>query len=219
MANCPSCGSDHIQLKRETDVNWGRAIVGLAVFGVVGGAVGAVTGEDRNVNACLDCGTSWKAKDLYELLQLIKKLTGIKLDLSKEEHRIFLDDFMSEFSADLEFIANIEKEGQKRIQKIEAQVDEHFKNGCVAGCGVMVFVPVIAAGVGANALIVIMIIIAILFVPPLIGVISGKLAQIGIESQIESAKKETMAKRIAADKKLKAKVVAFANSHPLIEPD
>ena len=54
MANCPNCGSDHIQLKKETNVNWGRAAAGWALFGVVGGAVGSVTGEDRNVNACLD---------------------------------------------------------------------------------------------------------------------------------------------------------------------
>ena len=53
MANCPNCGSNHIQIKQETDVNWGRAITGYALFGIVGGAVGAVTGEDRNVNACL----------------------------------------------------------------------------------------------------------------------------------------------------------------------
>ena len=53
MANCPNCGSNDIQLKRETDVNWGGAAVGYALFGVVGGAVGAVTGDDRNVNACI----------------------------------------------------------------------------------------------------------------------------------------------------------------------
>ncbi len=66
MANCPNCGSNHIQLQRETNVNWGRAAAGWALFGVVGGAVGAVTGEDRNVNACLDCGTTWKAADVYK---------------------------------------------------------------------------------------------------------------------------------------------------------
>ena len=30
MANCPNCGSSHIQLKQETDVNWGGAIAGYA---------------------------------------------------------------------------------------------------------------------------------------------------------------------------------------------
>lgn len=78
MANCPNCGSEHIQLKKDTNVNWGRAVAGWALFGIVGGAVGAVTGEDRNVNACLDCGTAWKAADLYKTCQLIKNLTGVK---------------------------------------------------------------------------------------------------------------------------------------------
>ena len=32
MANCPNCGSNHIQIKQETDVNWGRAIAGYAIF-------------------------------------------------------------------------------------------------------------------------------------------------------------------------------------------
>jgi uncharacterized Zn finger protein len=74
MANCPNCGSDHIQIIRETNVSWGRAVAGWALFGVVGGAVGAVTGEDRNVIYCLNCGTSWKAADLYKTLQVIKDL-------------------------------------------------------------------------------------------------------------------------------------------------
>ncbi len=75
MANCPNCGSDHIQIIRETNVSWGRAVAGWALFGVVGGVVGAVTGEDRNAISCLNCGTSWKAADLYKTLQVIKQLT------------------------------------------------------------------------------------------------------------------------------------------------
>lgn len=79
MANCPNCGSEHITLKRETNVSWGRAIAGWALFGVVGGAVGAVTGEDRNVNACLTCGASWKAANLFQVIQTIKKFTESSL--------------------------------------------------------------------------------------------------------------------------------------------
>ncbi len=89
MANCPNCGSEHIQLKKDTNVDWGRAVAGWALFGVVGGAVGAVTGEDRNANVCLDCGTSWKAADLYQTRQVIKNLTGVTLDLSCEKDRLF----------------------------------------------------------------------------------------------------------------------------------
>lgn len=98
MANCPNCGSNHIQLQRETNVNRGRAAAGWALFGVVGGAVGAVTGEDRNVNACLDCGTTWKAADVYKTLEIIKHLTQETLDLSLARDRLYLNDFMVEVS-------------------------------------------------------------------------------------------------------------------------
>lgn len=134
MANCPDCGSDHIQLKRETNVNWGRAVAGWALFGVVGGAVGAVTGEDRNVNSCLDCGTSWKAADLHKLLQLIKKFTGLKLDLSEEQDRIYVNDFIREFSFDLESIANIEEQSKKLIADIQKTSGQMVVTGCVGGC-------------------------------------------------------------------------------------
>lgn len=115
MANCPNCGSSHIQLKQETDVNWGNAIAGYALFGVVGAAVGAVTGEDRNVNACLDCGTSWKAEDLYKLLQVIKDCTGAKLNLARERDRLFMNNFLFEIGSYLEEIPNIERKANQLV--------------------------------------------------------------------------------------------------------
>ncbi|MFM1842208.1 MAG: hypothetical protein RLZZ490_944 [Cyanobacteriota bacterium] len=102
MANCPRCGSESIQIKRDTDVDWGRALVGTVLFGVVGGAVGAVTGEDRNANVCLNCGATWKAAVLYEMLQFIKKETGKSLDLTNEDERGFLNEamrLMNDYSA------------------------------------------------------------------------------------------------------------------------
>jgi hypothetical protein len=87
MANCPNCGSSDIQLKQDSNINWGRAIAGWALFGVVGGAVGAVTGESRTANACLDCGTAWRAEDLYKILQYIESITRIRLDMSIESDR------------------------------------------------------------------------------------------------------------------------------------
>jgi hypothetical protein len=87
MANCPNCGSEHIQLIRETNVSWGRAVAGWALFGVVGGAVGAVTGKDKNVNSCLDCGTSWEAADLHKILKNVESLTGLNLNLSNKDDR------------------------------------------------------------------------------------------------------------------------------------
>jgi len=109
MANCPNCGSDHITLKREKNVSWGRAIAGWALFSIVGGAVGAVTGRDRNVNACLTCGTSWRVEDLYKTLQTIKNLTGLSLDLAQETHRKFTNGFIDEIGPYIEAIGEAEK--------------------------------------------------------------------------------------------------------------
>jgi hypothetical protein len=102
MANCPNCGSSDIQLKTDSrqNVNWGRAIAGWALFGVVGGAVGAVTGKGKSetitANVCLNCGTIWDAATLYKLLQHIKFLTGVELDLSQENDRDRMNIFIRE---------------------------------------------------------------------------------------------------------------------------
>lgn len=131
MANCPKCGSEHIQLKRETNVSWGRAIVGYALLGVVGGAVAAVTGEDRSANACLDCGTSWKAADLYDVLQFIEKETGLTIDLSLDNHRAFLNDVMPEISNYSEKVATIDN--QTRIE-----IEGKKKGDAGGGCGCLI---------------------------------------------------------------------------------
>jgi hypothetical protein len=110
MANCPNCGSDHIQIIRETNVSWGRAVAGWALFGVVGGAVGAVTGEDRNAISCLNCGTSWKAADLYKTLQVIKDLTNLKLDLSMDNHRDFMNDVIPEITTYSNSISKVDRD-------------------------------------------------------------------------------------------------------------
>jgi hypothetical protein len=220
MANCPNCGSDHIQLKRETNVNWGRAVVGWAAFGVVGGAVGAVTGEDRNVNACLDCGTSWKAADLHKLLQIIKKLTSLKLNLSEEVDRTFINDFISEFSSDLEAISNIDKQAQKSIQEIQNKSNENAANGCGIGCGASFLLAMISSGIAASAGAFIGFLMLIL---PIVGLIIGNQLDTAkkksVEQQIEEIKRETEIKKLDAEKNLKAKVVKFMNRHPLIDQE
>jgi hypothetical protein len=96
MANCPNCGSEHIQLKTATEVNWGRALAGWALFGVIGGAVGAVTGNDRTANACLNCGTVYKAEDLFRLIQYIETLIEFRLDMSVEKDRFILNTFITD---------------------------------------------------------------------------------------------------------------------------
>jgi hypothetical protein len=96
-AYCPNCGSSHLQIRKDTNVSWGRAAVGWALFGVFGSAVGAVTGEDKNAVACLNCGTTWKAQDLFKIKNIIKEKTGKALDLSKDDDRDFMNKFISEF--------------------------------------------------------------------------------------------------------------------------
>lgn len=123
MTNCPNCGSEHIQLRKNTNVDWGRAIAGYALFGIVGGAVGAITGEDRNANACLDCGTSWHAADLYKIRRIIKKFTKVDLDLGYEEDRFFLNDFIAEISPYLKALSEAEEKSQLMIKNNQASKD------------------------------------------------------------------------------------------------
>jgi len=214
MANCPNCGSSHIQLKRETDVNWGRAVVGWAVFGVVGGAVGAVTGEDRNVNACLDCGTSWKAGDLHKLLQIIQKLTNLRLNLANEADRIFINDFISEFSGDLEAISNIKKQDQERIKAIESN-SRATASGCAIGClgSIIVFTISLLITITGDSLGLIILGL------PIIGFAVGwKIDEANKESitqEVERVKQETEIKVYKAEENLRAKLVKFVENHPL----
>lgn len=173
MANCPNCGSNHIQLKRESKVNWGRAVAGWALLGIVGGAVGAVTGEDRNTNVCLNCGTSWKATDLYKTLQIIKKSTGKNLNLEKEEDRIYMDDFMLEISPYLEEISKQEKEGQKLINEAENKSLESTASGCGGGC-LISFASLLGLAGTASGLTIFL----WLFIPPIVGALIGGLVDL-----------------------------------------
>jgi len=217
MANCPNCGSNHIQLKQDSNVNWGRAVVGWALFGVVGGAVGAVTGDDRNVNACLDCGTSWKAADLHKLLQIIKKLTSLRLDLSEEVDRAIANDFIYEFSSDLEAISNIEMQGQRFIQEMQKESNDNAAKGCSFGCVVPIALGMILPSIGSTFLGFLILIL------PIVGVTIGnqidRAKKKSVEQEIENINRETKIKILDAEKNLKAKVVKFMNRHPLIDQE
>lgn len=170
MANCPNCGSEHIQLKKDTNVDWGRAVAGWALFGVVGGAVGAVTGEDRNANVCLDCGTSWKAADLYKTGQVIKNLTGVTLDLSREKDRHFINNFISQISPYIEAIPKAKKDAEEKVRKIENKFNEKAAVGCSYGCLTAIGgCTTIASTLSGNA------ILFVLLIPPLIGFFIGSM--------------------------------------------
>lgn len=212
MANCPNCGSNHIQLKKETNVSWGRAVAGWALFGVVGGAVGAVTGEDRNVNACLDCGTSWKAGDLYKTIQVIKNSTGESLDLAIEQDRLFMNEFMVELSPYLEEISKQEKEGKKLIGQAQDKSIESSAAGCGGGC-LLSFAgcTAIASSASGGA------ILLTLLIPPIVGMLIGILVD-SVNKKSNEKKKEEVQKRVEimkreSEEKFRNKVRIFMNNY------
>ncbi len=215
MANCPNCGSNHIQLIRETNVSWGRAIAGLALFGVVGGAVGALTGENRNVNACLDCGTSWKAEELYKILQLIKKLTNINPNFTIEKDRVFLNNFMSEITPYIEAVAQAEKESEKLIKESENKKSEYTAQGCSFVFFVLLFgficTPIFAK---FDSLFLIFLIFLIIPITGLcIGIFIDSKNKKYIEKEIENAKKKADQLKIRAEYNFKRKVENLVDNY------
>ena len=135
MAVCPQCGSDHIALARDTDINWGRAIAGWVLLGAVGAAVGGVTGKDRNTIACLDCGAKWRAADIYFVIQTIKNVTNINLDLKRQDHRRFVAEFIEYMTPRLEGLKKIEAKAALRRDKDVAALPlttTGFFLGCVS---------------------------------------------------------------------------------------
>ena len=212
MANCPNCGSSHIHLTKETNVSWGRAVAGWALFGVVGGVVGAVTGEDRNVNACLNCGTSWKAADLYATLQTIEKLTGVTLDLAEEQDRLYLNGFMAEVGPDLEYLPTVEKKALKLVEDAKKKSGDKAALGCTYGlfASFMGCSAIASAFSGSGAFFVFLI-------PPLIGLGIGMLIDAAkkntVDQQIKKAKREAITMRLEAEENLKAKAAEFARNN------
>jgi hypothetical protein len=190
MANCPNCGSDHIHLKADTSVNWGRAVAGWALFGSVGAVVGAVIGDDKNINACLNFGTSWEAANLYKTLQTIKSLTGVSLDLSEENHRLYMKKFMYEVGSSLESMSKVEKKAKSLVDDAENKKSESTGLGCASGCLVSIVGchSVIGAATGSTLMLTI-------FLPPLIGLGIGmlfdKLNKKATDRKFERAKLES----------------------------
>jgi vacuolar-type H+-ATPase subunit H len=215
MANCPNCGSGHIQIKQETDVNWGRAIAGYALFGVVGAAVGAVSGEDRNVNACLDGGTSWKAEDLYKLLQVIKDCTGVKLNLAREHDRLYMNSFISEVGSYLkeipeiegkadQLIADVVEEGKKKIDDLNGR----FGCGCLA-IGLILIITVFQVPFFAF-----LIFLFGLFYTKLV-IDNEKPIKEENDKLIQNARNQAVIMKREAEKRLNAKIKSFMDNNPL----
>ncbi|BAY15646.1 hypothetical protein NIES21_14640 [Anabaenopsis circularis NIES-21] len=210
MANCPNCGSKHIQLVRETNVNWGRAVAGWALFGVVGGAVGAVTGEDRNANICLDCGTSWKASDLYKTLQIIKEFADITLDLTIEEDRFFLNRFISEINPYIEAIPQSKLKAEKLIKDAEIKKDVGSSLGiCI---GLLISIVGCSAVGGSGGVLPIT-----FFIFPIVGGWIGTLVDKSnkkrTEQEIENVRRKAALIKIRAEEELQQKLDELINEY------
>ena len=214
MAYCPNCGSEHIQLKKDTNVDWGRAVAGWAMFGVVGGAVGAVTGEDRNANACLDCGTSWRAADLYRILQTIKKLTGETLNLSLENHRKYMNNFIAEVGPYIEEIHLVEKKSEKLLGDIEEESAAKAMSGLGLGC--LVSLGGCVAGASSGNLLIFLILILL---PILVGYIIGMVIFVKDDDRVKKKQDNTRRKferiKLEAKDKLEARLEYFISDHNL----
>ncbi len=214
MANCHNCGLEHIQLRKDAQVDWGRAAVGWALFGVVGGAVGAVTGEKKNVITCLNCGTTWQPEQLYQILQTVKKVAGIDLDLGRELDRIFANDFITQIGPYIEAITKKEKEAQELVNTAES--DQYIGRfcGCIVG-----LILVISTGCGAVNMIsagpIIITSIVIELIGFAIGILLDKSNQSTTEKKLEQAKFEAERIKMKADEDLKRAVQDFINNHPL----
>ena len=214
MANCPNCGSSHVTLKKETNVSWGRAVAGWALLGVVGGAVGAVTGEDRNIISCLDCGTSWKAADLYKILQVIKNSTGKTLDLAREQDRVYMNSFVAEVGSYLEAIPNAEKKAEKLITETQIKSVEKVAAGCGYGCASSLIGYFGLASILSSGGVLMMIV-----GPPLvgmgIGLLMDKAKKKSVEQEVERAKREANQIKFEADENLKFAIREFTNKYSL----
>lgn len=174
-AYCPNCGSSHLQIRKDTNVSWGRAAVGWALFGAVGGAVGAITGEDRNSVVCLNCGTSWKAKDLYKIRETIKELTGKDLNLSQERDRYYLNSFVREIGPILEKLSRANTEADKILE--ECRLKEIQDPGYGLGCGCLISIImffIFLAGDGSVGLTFVLVWFVFIFLFPIFGTLIGR---------------------------------------------
>jgi hypothetical protein len=170
MAVCPQCGSSDVTLKRDISVNWGRALIGWAAFGVVGGAVAGVTGDDRNSNVCLDCGASWRAEDVHKIIQIVKEATGKKLDLSRESHRNYCSVFIDRVSPYFAELSTAEASATKIVADAKSNTvfSPSAEKGVYIGIAIMVSTWLLLMAIKPPSLIAWMFLLAS-FASPIVG--------------------------------------------------
>lgn len=217
-AYCPNCGSSHLQIRKDSNVSWGRAAVGWALFGAVGGAVGAITGEDRNSVACLNCGTSWKAKDLYKIRETIKELTGKSLNLSQESDRYYMNSFVGEIGPILESINKLNKQVDKEFEKVKSKENEAKVYGCYYGCvGYLLMTFAIFSGIGTISYLLGFTWFLAAFLFPIVGIWIGASMDRSNKKRaaqsIAQKEKEVKSQKAEAENQLREKLEEFISSH------
>ena len=171
-----------------------------------------MTGEDRNVNACLDCGTSWKAADLYKTLRIIKGVTGETLNLVREEDRDYMNRFMSEVGPYLGAVSEVEKKYEKLIANKEKTLNQGAGTGCAYGCMAWLVCLFFAASLfGGSGLLITLILFPLIGWS--IGAKSDEANKKDNEQWIENTKREEQKERRLINKKVQLKVKEFMENY------
>jgi hypothetical protein len=114
MTYCPNCGSGNIYLKRQTTF----------VYGAVGNrnSFVAAGGTDENYqNACMNCGHTWDAKELFNTLKLASGIVEQEIDLRYPKHRLFIQELSQELSSYLYSEGKLQDEmnGKMKASKLK----------------------------------------------------------------------------------------------------
>lgn len=108
MTYCPNCGSGNIYVKRQTTFGYG-AIGNRNSFIAAGGT------DESYQNACMNCGHTWDAKELFNILKLASGIAEQEIDLRYPKHRLFIQEISQELSNYLYLEEKLKSETNNRV--------------------------------------------------------------------------------------------------------
>jgi hypothetical protein len=108
MTYCPNCGSGNIYLKRQTTFGYGAV-------GSRNGFVAAGGTDENYQNACMNCGHTWDAKELFNTLRLASGIVEQEIDLRYPKHRLFIQEISQELSNYLYLEGKLKSEVSSKI--------------------------------------------------------------------------------------------------------
>jgi hypothetical protein len=132
---CPSCGSSHLQLRRDTNVSWGRAAVGWAFLGlsVVPLVLLQVKIEIRF--ACLNLWHDMESRRFTQDKRNHQRTNRQKFGFIKNQrNRNYMNSFIAEVGPYLEEISKVETRPEKLSKKVNQKENQNTANGCAYGC-------------------------------------------------------------------------------------